>query len=360
LNAPPEDQPDPARVLRRVALLLETAAAPGYRVQAFRRAAAVIDPLSHQQLAALVSSGRLRRLPGVGETTAGIIAEAMAGDVPAYLRRLEAEAGSVPSVATEARPILRALQGDCHTHSDWSDGGATIPEMVEAAIDLGRSYIVLTDHSPRLTVARGLTAERLREQLKLLTEINAGLAPFRILTGIEVDILEDGSLDQEESLLAELDLVVGSVHSQLRMQSDLMTRRMLTAIANPHLDILGHCTGRLISARNRPESTFDAAAVFAAAARYNKAIEINSRPERLDPPDPLLTLAVEAGCRFAIDSDAHAPGQLTWLRHGAEMAARCNVDQNSIVNTLPAPDLLAWTASHAKVQPTSHVAGSFD
>jgi putative hydrolase len=229
--------------------------------------------------------------------------------------------------------------------------------MAEAAIDLGRSYVVLTDHSPRLTVARGLTAERLREQLDLLVEINSGLAPFRILTGIEVDILEDGSLDQEEGLLAELDLVVGSVHSQLRMPSDHMTRRMLTALANQHLDILGHCTGRLISARNRPESTFDAAAVFAAAARHDKAIEINSRPERLDPPDSLLRLAVEAGCRFAIDSDAHAPGQLTWLRHGAEMAARCAVDPQSIVNTLPAPDLLAWTASHSKVQPNGHVAG---
>ena len=155
--------------------------------------------------------------------------------------------------------------------------------MAEAARELGHDYLVLTDHSARLTVAHGLNAERLRAQLDVVAELNGELAPFRILTGIEVDILEDGSLDQELDLLAELDVVVASVHSKLRMESSAMTERMLAAIESPHTDILGHCTGRLITGRGRAQSTFDADAVFAACARTGTAVEINSRPERRIP-----------------------------------------------------------------------------
>ncbi|HEX5140804.1 MAG TPA: PHP domain-containing protein, partial [Dehalococcoidia bacterium] len=202
------------------------------------------------------------------------------------------------------------------------------------------------DHSPRLTVANGLTAERLEEQLDIVARMNEELAPFRILTGIEVDILDDGALDQTDELLSRLDLVVGSAHSKLRMEPVGMTRRFVNALANPHLDILGHVTGRLVVGRGRPESTFDATAVFEAAIRHDKAIEINSRPERLDPPRPLLMLATALGCRFSIDSDAHTPGQLSWLRYGAELAALEGLDASRIVNSMPADDLLAWTRSH--------------
>ena len=170
--------------------------------------------------------------------------------------------------------------------------------MAEAARDLGHDYLVLTDHSARLTVAHGLNAERLRAQLDVVAELNVDLAPFRILTGIEVDILEDGALDQELDLLAELDVVVASVHSKLRMESPAMTERMLAAIESPHTDILGHCTGRLITGRGRPQSTFDADAVFSACARTGTAVEINSRPERQDPPQDLLRQAVSLGCSF--------------------------------------------------------------
>ncbi|HUH17400.1 MAG TPA: PHP domain-containing protein, partial [Methylomirabilota bacterium] len=194
------------------------------------------------------------------------------------------------------------------------------------------------------------SAERLRAQLDEIAALNTELAPFRLLTGIEVDINEDGSLDQEPELLAQLDVVVGSVHSALRMESRAMTVRMVTALADPHLDILGHCTGRMTARkRNRPESTFDPELVFAAAARFDKAIEINSRPERLDPPKRLLRLAVEAGCRVSIDSDAHSPGQLFWLGNGCERAFLCGVTPPMIVNALGADDLLGWTASHAVV-----------
>ena len=221
-----------------------------------------------------------------------------------------------------AQELLGSLRGDCHSHSDWSDGGSPIREMAEAARDLGHEYLVLTDHSARLTVAHGLNAERLRAQLDVLAELNEELAPFRILTGIEVDILEDGSLDQELDLLAELDVVVASVHSKLRMESPAMTERMLAAVESPHTDILGHCTGRLITGRGRAQSTFDADAVFAACARTGTAVEINSRPERQDPPQDLLRQAVALGCSFSIDTDAHAPGQLGWLGRGLRQGRR--------------------------------------
>ncbi len=220
--------------------------------------------------------------------------------------------------------------------------------MAETARDLGHDYIVLTDHSPRLTVANGLSPERLRQQLEVVAELNQRLAPFRILTGIEIDILEDGALDQEEALLERVDVVVASVHSKLRMEGALMTRRMIAAIANPHMDILGHCTGRLIVGRGRPESTFDAELVFAACAHFDKAVEINSRPERLDPPDPLIAIAAGLDCNFAIDSDAHAPGQLAWLRYGCEKAIKAGLDPGRIVNTMPADTLIAWARGHEK------------
>jgi putative hydrolase len=306
-----------------------------------------------------VAAGTLSKLAGVGDVTARTVAESLAGEVPAYLRRLEATEGTqLPEAAAALR---QALRGDCHLHSDWSDGGSPIEEMALAAVELGHEYMVLTDHSPRLTVARGLPPARLRRQLDHVARLNEQLPEgFRILTGIEVDILEDGSLDQEDALLERLDVVVGSVHSKLREESARMTRRMVTAIANPHLDILGHMTGRKVSAtgsgvaaegdrahrrgRTRPPSDFDLDKVLAAVVEHDKAIEINSRPDRLDPPKRMLTRALEAGCRFSIDTDAHAPGQLDWLRFGCERAALCGVPAERVVNTWPVERLLAWTA----------------
>jgi putative hydrolase len=275
-----------------------------------------------------------------------VIVQALAGERPSYLAELEK---LMPNPDEGPGAEIRALlKGDCHTHSDWSDGGSPIDVMAAAAGDLGHDYIALTDHSPRLTIANGLSAERLREQLKVVGALNEKLAPFRILTGIEVDILENGSLDQEPDLLASLDVVVASVHSKLRMDGDEMTRRMIGALANPHMDILGHCTGRIVVGRGRPESSFDAELVFAAAEKYDKAVEINCRPERLDPPKRLLRLAVEMGCKVSIDTDAHAPGQLEWQPYGCDRAAECEVPAESIVNAMDADGLAAWTASHAQ------------
>jgi putative hydrolase len=223
--------------------------------------------------------------------------------------------------------------------------------MALAAKALGHEYAALTDHSPRLTVARGLSPERLREQLDIVRSLNEELAPFRLLTGIECDINEDGTLDQTDELLAEVDVVVASVHSKLRAPSEEMTPRMIRAIANPHTDVLGHCTGRNVTqqgrrGRTRPESEFDAELVFEACRQFGVAVEINCRPERLDPPRRLLTMALEMGCDFAVDTDAHAPGQLDWQPFGCERAAECEVPADRIVNTRPVEELLAWTGRH--------------
>jgi putative hydrolase len=347
---------DPVADLRRIAFLLERANESTYRVRSFRSAAAAIGGLPAAEVAQRAGNGTLTELSGVGDVTARCIAESLAGEVPVYLRRMEATEGTDLDEAAAA--LRAALKGDCHLHSDWSDGGSPIEEMALAAVELGHEYMVLTDHSPRLTVARGLTAARLRRQLDHVAALNEALPEgFRVLTGIEVDINEDGTLDQDDDLLARLDVVVGSVHSKLRDDSAKMTRRMLRAIANPHLDILGHCTGRKLSTGSdggdrahrrgstRPPSDFDAAAVFAACAEHDKAVEINCRPDRLDPPKRLLRVALEAGCRFSIDTDAHAPGQLAWLDNGCERAALCGVPADRVVNTWSADDLLAWTGT---------------
>jgi putative hydrolase len=345
---------DPVDDLRRIAFLMERRHEATYRVRAFRRAADTLAEIPVDSLQRRVQLGTLRQLPGIGEKTAAVVAQSLAGEVPDYLSGLEdgsAEAvneradGSRLDPPTPAGVALRhALRGDLHTHSTWSDGGSPIREMAVAARDLGHEYMVLTDHSPRLTVANGLTAERLRAQLVEVALLNEELAPFRILTGIEVDILDDGALDQDPSLLAQLDVVVASVHSKLRMDSGPMTARMLAAVRNPHTDVLGHCTGRMVTgSRERPESSFDAEAVFAACLENRVAVEINSRPERLDPPKRLLRQAVETGCVFSVDSDAHAPGQLDWLPYGCERAVDCGVTPSKVINTKSADKLLAWT-----------------
>jgi putative hydrolase len=327
----------PVDALERVVHCLDRAHDTGFKTKAFVRALEVVRATDPDDLAARTQAGTLTELDGIGDSTARLITETLHGDT-SYVDKIEAE--TKVKITDAGAGYLSALRGDCHMHSRWSDGGATIEAMARTARDLGHEYMVLTDHSPRLTIAHGLSKERLDQQLTDVATLNDKMAPFRILTGIEVDILEDGTLDHGDDVLSQLDVVVASVHSKLRMDRQPMTERMVRAVASPHVDILGHCTGRMIGKRD--PSSFDADYVFAACAQFHTAVEINCRPERLDPPRPLLQMAIDYGCYFAIDSDAHATGQLEWQPHGCNRAAEVGVPLDRVINTWPVDDLLAW------------------
>ena len=333
---------EPDEALRRIAFLLERERAGTYRVEAFRNAVVTVRETPEDELHARHEAGTLQDLAGIGKSTAAVVGEALAGELPAYLESLQ---GKAKPLAKGGADLFAQLKGDCHSHSNWSDGGSPIEEMVLTAVELGHEWLVLTDHSPQLRVANGLTAERLTKQLAIVDAVNASLGgQFRLLKGIEVDILDDGALDQTETMLCRLDFVTASVHSKLKMNRAPMTKRMVTAAANPRVNVLGHCTGRLIegSRGTRPQSDFDARAVFEACAEHDTAVEINSRPERRDPPDELIKLAMEIGCLFAIDSDAHAPGQLEMKAYGCERAEQLGIDPDRIITTWDVDRLLEW------------------
>jgi putative hydrolase len=333
---------DPVIALRQIAYYKDRAREDSRRVMAYRNAADIVEGLTEAERERHGAANSWQSLTGIGPKTAKVIAQAWGGQEPDALVELRSNVKDLGG-----GDIRAALKGDLHVHSNWSDGSAPIDEMMLAARELGHEYCALTDHSPRLTIANGLSPERLRKQLDVIDELQDAVAPMRILTGIEVDILEDGSLDQEEELLKRLDVVVASVHSKLSMDAPSMTRRMLKAVQNPHADVLGHCTGRLVTGGRgiRPESKFDAEKVFTACRDHGTAVEINSRPERRDPPTRLLKLALEIGCLFSIDTDSHAPGQLEFLGYGAQRAVENAVPVERIVNTWSVDRLLEWTTS---------------
>ncbi|WP_232548263.1 PHP domain-containing protein [Propioniciclava soli] len=335
---------DPVADLREIARLLDRRGGQTRRAQAFRRASDTLAGLPAEERARVDASRTWANLPGIGATTARVIGESAAGRVPAYLAELEASDG--PLVAGP-NPLWEHLRGDLHTHTEWSDGSSPLEEMALEAARLGREYLAITDHSPRLRVANGLDAERRLAQLEHIAALNEALDTVRVLSGAEVDILDDGSLDGAGEVLDSLDVVVASVHSKLAMDADAMTVRMVAAIATPRTNVLGHCTGRLVAGDRgvRAPSRFDAEVVFEACRQFGVAVEINSRPERQDPPDELLALAADAGCLFSIDTDAHAPGQLGFLEYGAARAHAAGIAPERIVTTWPADEVVAWASA---------------
>jgi putative hydrolase len=332
--------------INRAIALLDRGLAEPYRVAAFVKARPTVAALSDDELFAHVTDRTLTSIGGIGSSIASLIVDAVTGNPSSYLTKLDADT----QVATtpDGQAVMATLKGDLHVHTDWSDGGASITDMAEAAAALGHSYLAITDHSGRLTVARGLDRSRLARQLEEHETLRAQIEDrfgVRLVTGVEVDINEDGSLDGDDEVLAQLDVVVASIHAKLGMPAEQMTTRLLRAVANPHVDVLGHCTGRKVTGRGRAEITTDWAAVFDECARSRTAIEVNCRPERLDPPRRLLRQALEAGCMFAIDSDAHAPGQLEWQPLGCSRVADVGIGADRIINTWDWDDLAAWTRS---------------
>jgi putative hydrolase len=316
--------------LKAIAYLLERRLAPSYRVEAFRRAARTLEG---QDVAALARRGQLRSLRGVGGTIESVVLETLKEGKSGYRARLEEQAeDEIDS------PLRAALKGDLHVHTNWSDGGAEMIEMVEAAIALGHEYVAITDHSPSLRIARGLSIERLEQQFLLIESVQEQVGDrIRILKGSETDILLDGTLDWPEDYLKRLDIVIGSIHNKLRLPSEETTARLLTAMENPYLDVLGHPTGKMSGVER---STYDHATVFAAAAANGVALEINCTPARLDLKPEYVRLAAGLGCRFSVDTDAHAPGQLEWQGYGVLIAEEAELTPEQVVNTLPAEELL--------------------
>lgn len=245
-----------------------------------------------------------------------------------------AEQGMIPELVQ-----VGDIRGDLHTHTNWSDGQSTLEEMAEAAIRLGYEYLLVTDHSAGLGVAHGLDRERLDRQLEEIAALNSRFAGFRLLAGMEVDIRADGHIDAPEDVLSKLDIVVGAVHSAMGQSKERMTRRILDAIANPHVDIIAHPTCRLIG--EREPSQVDLEAVFKAALEHGKALEINGMPSRLDLKDVHAFRARELGVKLVISTDAHQAGHLPMMRFGVGVARRAWCEAGDILNTRPLRELLS-------------------
>ncbi len=274
-----------------------------------------------------------------GETEEDIYRAVNLDWIPPEIRE---DRGEIQAAERHLLPILierSDLNGDLHVHSNWSDGSAPIDTMVRAARDAGLDYVAITDHSPGLTVAHGLTPERFQQRRREIDEANRKYAPMRVLNGAEVDIRPDGELDLADDTLAELDYVSVSVHSKFRMARDEMTQRIIRAMGNPYVRVLNHPTGRLID--RRAGYDVDLEAVLRAAASRGVAVEINSQPDRLDLDDVWARRAKDLGCSLVVDSDAHGPTDFANLFYGVAVARRGWLTRHNVLNTRRIEDLLA-------------------
>jgi DNA polymerase (family 10) len=246
----------------------------------------------------------------------------------------KAEQGTIPRLVE-----LSDIKGDLHTHTEWSDGHDSIEQLARAARDTGRQYIAITEHSAGRGIAHGLDVARLRQQIAEIKALNERLTELRVLTGTEVDIRADGSLDLPHEILAELDMVTAAVHSAMNQSEEKMTARVIKAIENPDVDMIAHPTCRLIG--EREPVAIDLEAVFRAAVKHNKILEINAMPDRLDLKDTHAFRARELGVKLAIGTDAHSVAHLDLMRFGIGVARRAWCEPRHILNTLPPEELLA-------------------
>ena len=328
-----------AAYLAEIAYLLRQKG-DAHRARAFTRVASMLLR-ERPDLEALRRSGALERLPGVGAGIARTLAELVDSGGSSYLERLREEVA--PAIAAAGPPLeISALvgmgyRGDLHCHTDWSDGGASVLDMALAAQARGYEYLAITDHSPRIGVVNGLGPERLAAQRQVIEQARGQLEALTLLQGVEVDINEDGSLDEPDDALAELDVVIASPHVKLRMEPEQMTERMLRAVEHPEVDMIGHPTGRRPGSRQG--ATYDFEAVFRAAAGRGVVMEIDCDPARMDLSPELAQLAASVGCCFSLDSDAHAPDQLLYVDLGLWMARRAGIGTDRLVNWLPLAEL---------------------
>ena len=331
------DAIESAQALSEIGYLLRQDPKEVFRAKAFAAASWAIA-VQRPDVESLHKAGNLTSIEGVGAGIAKVLAELVETGRSRYLDRLRTEMGQ-PARDDESTIDLSAYQGDVHSHTRWSDGRATMLEMARGAKAMGYRYLGVTDHSPRIKVVNGLDAERLLAQSRELAEVQAQVEGLTLLQGIEVDILEDGSLDLPDAVLEILDVVIASPHVKLRQEPALMTERMLRAVAHPNVDVIGHPTGRRPGSREG--ATYDFEAVFKEAARHGVALEIDCDPARMDLSPEMARLALELGCNFALDADAHAPAELAYVPMAAWMARRAGIPQNRILNFLPVEKLTA-------------------
>jgi putative hydrolase len=326
-----------AQVLSEIGYLLRQNEAERFRAKAFAAAAWSIV-ISKPDLDALHKANALTTIEGVGAGIAKVLTGLIETGQSSYLERLRTEMGQ-PARDDETDIDLGQYQGDVHSHTNWSDGKATMLEMAQGAQALGYHYLGVTDHSPRIKVVNGLGADRLLAQSREMAEVQSQVGGLSLLQGIEVDILEDGALDLPDEVLELLDVVIASPHVKLRQEREAMTARMMRAVSNPHVDVIGHPTGRRPGSRDGADYDFEL--VFKEAALHDVALEIDCDPARMDLSPEMARLALECGCNFTLDADAHMPAELTYVPMGVWMARRAGIPQDRILNFLDVDKLTA-------------------
>jgi putative hydrolase len=324
-----------SQVLSEIGYLLRQDPEEKFRAKAFSAAAWSLA-VERPDLDALHGSNELTTLEGVGAGIAKVLADVLETGHSRYLDRLR-EQMKQPARDDESVLDFSKYRGDVHSHSTWSDGKATMLEMARGAEAMRYAYLGVTDHSPRIKVVNGLDANRLLAQSREMAEVQAQVPGVALLQGIEVDILEDGSLDLPDMVLELLDVVIASPHVKLRQEPAAMTERMLRAVSHPHVDVIGHPTGRRPGSRDG--ANYDFEAVFKEAARHGVALEIDCDPARMDLSPEMARLALELGCSFSLDADAHAPAELAYVPMGMWMARRAGIPQDRILNFRALGDL---------------------